>query len=394
MVEIEARWIRFRENFSMIHRPRIVVAGQIPPPMGGQNAMVLELLEKLRHRKEIRVDHLAFRFTQDTQAARKGQFGKVVELVRVIGRLIRLRLAGPIDVLVFPPGGPQRVPLFRDLLLLPWILLLCRRTVLHFHAAGIADAVRSGDLLARLVAWLCGRCHEAVVMTEFNRRDPVACGISVIHTMPHALRDDFSETNVERNRGETRLLAMGHLCEDKGTVTLIKAVAALRKDFPNLVLELAGESLAPYSAERLNADLDQAGIRDRVRVLGMLSGDAKKQAFARADLFVFPSVAPYESFGLVMVEAMMWGLPIIASEWRGNADVLGDSPGSSTFAPPGSDESLQNCLRAILARPENWSAMGKANREVFLARYHDTETRRTLPDLLIDMAYSRNEASK
>lgn len=370
----------------MNNLPRIIVAGQVPPPMGGQNAMVLELLEKLHTTGRARVEHLAFRFTPDTQSARKGQLAKMVELMRVIGRLAKLRIVGPIDLLVFPSGGPQTVPLFRDLLLLPWILLLCRRVVLQFHAAGLADAVAKGSLLARCVAWLGGRCPDAVVMTEFNRRDPAACGIRNIHVVPHTLEDHYRENEVDRGGPEIRLLAMGHLCADKGTPNLIRAVAALLKDFPELVLELAGEPLAPYSHEMLAGDIDRAGIRDHVRLLGMISGETKRRAFGRAHLFVFPSVAPYESFGLVMVEAMMWGLPVVASDWRGNADVLADSAGSVTFHPPDSSQALEDGLKLQLSDRGDWENKGKANRALFLSRYHSDGRKPVLSDRLLDIA--------
>ena len=370
----------------MSELPRIVVAGQVPPPMGGQNAMVLDLLEQLRATGKARVEHLAFQFTPDTQSARKGQLAKMVELVRVIGRLVKLRFGGPIDLLVFPSGGPQSVPLFRDLLLLPWILLFSRRVVLQFHAAGLADAVAQGGMLAKWVAWLGGRCEDAVVMTEFNRRDPAACGIGKIHVVPHKLTDHFRDSEVDRGSDEIRLLAMGHLCADKGTPDLIRAVSALRTEFPALILELAGEPLAPYSHEALDRDIRQAGVRDRVHLLGLVSGEAKRRAFGRADLFVFPSMAPYESFGLVMVEAMMWGLPVVASDWRGNADVLADSPGSATYRPPESGQALVDCLRGVLRNRHDFPEMGRANRRIFATRYDSGCERQSLPGLLLELA--------
>ncbi len=370
----------------MSRLPRIVVAGQVPPPMGGQNAMVLDLLEKLRATSQARVEHLAFRFTPDTQSARKGQWAKVLELARVLGRLVGLRLRGPIDLLVFPSGGPQTVPLFRDLLLLPWILLLSRQVVLQFHAAGLADAVAKGGLLARGVAWLGGRCPHAVVMTEFNRRDPAACGIRTIHVVPHTLEDQFRKSEVARGGDEIRLLAMGHLCADKGTPNLIRAVSGLREEFPGLVLELAGEPLAPYSHEMLDREIDHANVRDHVRLLGLVSGEAKRRAFGRADLFVFPSVAPYESFGLVVVEAMMWGLPIVASDWRGNSDVLAGAAGAVTFHPPDSAKALELCLRRMLHHRREWLEAGGANRELFLSHYDSRCNRQCLPELLLELA--------
>src|SRR3712207_6193578 len=92
--------------------------------------------------------HLPFHFTSDFQQARKAGVGKLLELLKIIGRLLRIRARGRIDLLIYPSGGPQTVPIIRDLLLLPWMLLFARKAVLHFHAAGIADRFekRSGRL--------------------------------------------------------------------------------------------------------------------------------------------------------------------------------------------------------------------------------------------------------
>lgn len=366
----------------MTRKPRIVVAGQLPPPMGGQNAMIAHLLGLLEKRSDVDVEHLAFRFTPDTRTARKGKFNKVVELVRVLARLMKIRLAGPIDLMVFPPGGPQSVPMVRDVLLMPWILAVSRRVILHFHAAGIADRLAQGDRLAGLAAWLYGRCGRAIVMTEFNRRDPLACGIAETEVIAHRLTDDYQPQTADNSKDEIRILAMGHLCADKGTPGLIAAFTEVRRSRPNLVLELAGEPLAPYSAESLEADLKKAGVRQAVRLLGVIGGAEKRAAFARADLFIFPSVAPYESFGLVLVEAMMWNLPILASDWRGNGDVVGTA-GGRLFSPPNSVVALTKALGEMLNDRERWPEYGAFNRERFLYRFSRNDKEEPLVDHLI-----------
>ncbi len=368
-----------------MRKSRIVVAGQIPPPMGGQNAMILGLLEDLRAMPEIAAEHLAFEFTKDTRAARKGGIGKLVELARVIARLVKLRCGGRIDLMVYPPGGPQAVPLMRDVLLLPWVLLLSRRVVLHFHAAGVADALVAGGLLARAAARLYARCPVAVVMTDFNRRDPEACGIREIHVVPHVMADDFRESEIDRGGAEIRVLAMGHLCADKGTPRLIEAMGALKVEYPELVLELAGEPLAPFTVEQLAAAIGAAGLDGRVRTLGVIGGEEKRRAFGRAHLFVFPSTAPYESFGLVLVEALMWALPVVASDWRGNPDVLASAPGTSIYAPADSAAAFTEALRAMLHSRLRWPESGAANRRTFLSRYTAT-AQKPLPALLLKLA--------
>jgi glycosyltransferase involved in cell wall biosynthesis len=103
----------------------------------------------------------------------------------------------------------------------------------------------------------------------------------------------------------------------------VAAFGRLAPLYPDWKLVLMGEFLPPYSEEVCRARCRELGIEDRVEIAGVLRGERKAAEFFRSHLFVFASVAPYESFGLVMAEAMMWGLPLLASNWRGNRDVAG-----------------------------------------------------------------------
>lgn len=363
-------------------KPRIVIAGQVPPPCGGQNVMIARMLESFRNDARFECGHLAFHFTPDFKDVRRGSLQKVLELVKVIGRLIALRMRGPIDLLIFPAGGPQTVPIVRDILLLPWVLLLTRRVVLQFHAAGIADRLAKGrGMLGALLALLYRRCHAAVVMTEFNRRDPEFFGIRRIEVIPHRLPDEFELSFVRRDRCCLRFLYVGHLCPDKGTPELLRAFKTVAECEPAAVLELVGECLPPLSDEQLRTQIRELGLEGRVETPGVLTGRAKLEAFGRADLFVFPSVAPYESFGLVMIEAMMWGLPIVATDWRGNRDVLGhDFEGICHAAGCDLAVSIAAALSDAIQTLRGRTRWTGRNRQLFLDRYRFTAETFDYPD--------------
>ncbi len=354
---------------------RVVIAGQVPPPYGGQNIMIQKALAQFARSPRCETVHLPFFFTPDLGQLRKGSARKLLELVRVIFRLLYIRLTGPIDLLLFPTGGPQHVPMIRDILLLPWALLMSRRVVLHFHAAGIADefTLHPHSLTTKMLRWLYSKAFSAVVMTEYNRRDPEAAGITRICVVPHRIDDDFDLTLVSRADPSTiRLLYVGHLCADKGTPQLIEAVALLRKTYANLTLDLVGECLPPFSEQELSRLLDRLEVRSHVRVKGLLTGRAKAEAFGHADLFVFPSVAPYESFGLVLVEAMSWQLPIIASDWRGNAEVLTTQAGAVCFPVTSVlSEDIGKALEDAMQQRHQWKEWGMKNRSIFEDRYKE-----------------------
>lgn len=354
--------------------------------------MIQKAVAQFGRRRDCETIHLPFFFTPDVSSARQGEFGKFLELIRVLVRLIRIRLAGPIDGMLFPVGGPQRVPMIRDLMLLPTVLLLSRKVILHFHAAGIAEQLKHGPdkVLAGLVAGIYRGAFAAIVMTEFNRRDPEAIGIKRIIVIPHRIDDEFDPTLLRRhNDHAVRFLYVGHLCADKGTPQLLEAFADLRSKHPELEieleLELVGECLPPFSQSELNELLDKFRIRSHVRLSGVLTGRAKQQAFARADLFVFPTVAPYESFGLVLVEAMSWRLPIVASRWRGNFDVLTANAGAIGFdASANLTPNLLKALEEALRQRAEWEKWGQMNRTLFEQRYRDSEDQNSLASPILD----------
>lgn len=351
--------------------PRIVVAGQTPPPMGGQNVMIRRAVELLRSEPSFRVDRLPFHFTMQWATSQRATLAKVVELVRVLGRLLRLRLDGRIDCLIYPLGGPSLVPIVRDLVLLPACYLAARTVVLHIHAGGIAEALprlpRPVALLARAVY---GRSDAAIVLTDFSRVDADSLGIERVEVIPNTLEDAFRPDWVERDPSMVTLLYVGHLCEAKGTPQLLEAFAALHARHPETRLVLIGEPLRPYRAEELVATIDRLELNDAVAVEGVVVGEDKWRWFGRADLFVFPSVAP-ESFPLVLLEAMMWGVPVIATDWRAHAEVLGDLRGGICFdIRPDVASALADALEKAMRDRDEWAAWGDIARRRYLDLSH------------------------
>lgn len=350
-------------------RRRLVVAGQLPPPMGGQNVMIAHSIDVFRRDGRLDVDHLEFGFTRSWSGARAASVAKVVELFRVLARLLRLRLAGPIDCLLYPVGGPHKNPVLRDLALLPFCYLASRNVVLHFHAGGIANSIRTFPTgLGALVRLVYSRAEGAVSLTQFGREDPESLGIENITVVPNVLDDEFDETLKPGRRAErVQLLYVGHLCEDKGTPQLISAFGDVAARHPSVDLVLLGEPIAPFTTADLDSLIESTGVSDRVHRPGVVSGEDKWRHFGSTDLFVFPSQAPYESFPLVLIEAMMWGLPVITTRWRGIPEVVGTPPpGPVVDVHPDLRSALGEALTSALDDPTLWDAWASRSRQRFL----------------------------
>lgn len=371
-------------------RTRVVIAGKMPPPIGGQNINTKRVFDLLAAEPDLAVDHLDMAFTTDWSDSRRAAPRKVIELGRVIGRAFRIRRRGRIDLLLYPAGGPHTVPIVRDLILLPLLRMLTANIVLHVRAAGLARRLASSGMLTRricrLVYGTC--CRHAVVLSEFGRADADAVGISMTHVIPNAFEDIAGGVRSHTPSTVARVLSVGHLCADKGTPALIAAFAAATADDPTAELTLVGEPLTPYSEQQLTADIEASGAHDRIRWTGPLLGEDLDAAYRGADLAVFASVAPYESFGMVMIEAMQWGLPLVVTDWRANLEVCGPAFGGVVASDPKDDltTSLRVALETALGDRTTWQAWGQHNREIYEQRFTMTVLRRRLLRLVAEVS--------
>ncbi|MEM7145289.1 MAG: glycosyltransferase family 4 protein [Verrucomicrobiota bacterium] len=354
---------------------RVVVAGKVPPPVGGQNLNVERFLRLLGEIEGIEALYWEWGFTKEWGTGRRGGIGKMVEFFRVLGRLVKLRMGGRLDYILYSTGGPHTVPIVRDLFLLPVACLFGRRVCVHFQAAGIAR--RLGELpgwMGWMLKLVHRPCYGAVVLTEFGRVDAEALGFGRIDVIGNAVEDERSEVERQGIGEVPRILNVGHLCVDKGTPGLIAACGDLRRKGYDFFLDLVGECLPPYTRERLGEDLAEAGLEGGVECPGVLRGEELGAVWGRGDLFVFSTVAPYESFGLVLVEAMRAGLPVVVTDWRANAEVFGAGEGGGGILVSGDEDvplarRLGAALEEALEKRGEWGRWGEMNRERYEARY-------------------------
>ena len=114
-----------------MNKKRVIVAGQLPPPVHGQNILIEQILSELRREKSFETLHWPFSFSRDLNTLRRVRVGKIVELIRVLWRLLLIRMAGSIDLMLYPVGGPHLVPIIRDICLLPFVRMASSKLVIN-----------------------------------------------------------------------------------------------------------------------------------------------------------------------------------------------------------------------------------------------------------------------
>lgn len=385
----------FTDELTMAERPiRVVVGGQLPPPVSGQHLAAERELAELRSDHRLEVAHIPYRFAETVADQGRASVRKLAGVGVVVGRLVRLRLSGRIDVFLHPISGPSRSSTAKDLLLLPPIILLSDRTMLRFHGAGHGrEWAGDRSILVRIARRVLGRCDAAVVQSEVNRVDPEWFGIDRVFVIPLSLVDDLDAASVQRNDVDkcVRVLYIGHLGPHRGTPQLVGAVAALSREIAGLELDLAGDPAHGYEEAELRRQIAQLGCEGRIRYRGTVVGRTKSDLLGQAHILAFPSVFEAESFGLVLVEGLMWGLPVIATDWRANREVL-DGASDAVIHPyqPDLQDEIASALRAMVSglRRGEVPSFSSANRAVFERRYLAKDGLSALPDAVVELARS------
>lgn len=137
----------------------------------------------------------------------------------------------------------------------------------------------------------------------------VGYGIKAPDVAPAQARVAFLEKFPELE-GKRNLLYLSRIHPKKGCDLLIPAFAKAAAADPSLHLIMAGPGDAPWIAE-LKDLARQLGVESRVTFTGMLKGAVKWGAYDVADAFVLPS--HQENFGIVVAEALAWGLPVLTT---------------------------------------------------------------------------------
>lgn len=140
-----------------------------------------------------------------------------------------------------------------------------------------------------------------------------------------------------------RFFTLGELVRHKGHHVLLEALARGVGGASGVRLEIGGAGPERGALERQAVRL---GIGRRVRFLGRLSRPAVRRALWRADAFVLPSFL--ETFGVVLIEAMATGLPVVATRCGGPEDIV--SPQTGRLVPPGDASALAGALNEVIQR--------------------------------------------
>lgn len=157
------------------------------------------------------------------------------------------------------------------------------------------------------------------------------------------------------------IVCAARLEREKEIGSLVEAMAEVVQTHPDAICCVAGQGA---QKDELLARIDTLRLNPNVRLLGFR--DDVLSLIGAAELFVLPS--PAEPFGLVLLEAMALGVPVIATSAGGPLEIVSHNE-SGLLVPPSDAHALAEAINELLDNPQQRQAMGKAGRARFEERF-------------------------
>ena len=207
---------------------------------------------------------------------------------------------------------------------------------------------------APLLRPIWARVHRRIAVSQAARHSAKGrLGKGDVKILPNGVEvDRFANAVPARDVPAGRkLLFVGRLEPRKGLPFAMRAFALLASRYPDLSLIVVGDG-----PERHAVDVLPAALRNRVHMMGKVTYEALPTYHRASDIFISPATGA-ESFGIVLVEAMAAGLPVVASNIPGYREVARDGR-ESLLVKPSDADALAQGIAHLLDHPEERDRLG------------------------------------
>lgn len=173
---------------------------------------------------------------------------------------------------------------------------------------------------------------------------------------------------INREVGEVvRILFLSNMMKEKGVFDLLEACKVLKESGLNFSCRFIGK-WSDISEETFNERVTDLKLKENVIYSGALYGDDKDLYLKESDIFVFPTFYHNETFGLVLLEAMQFALPLIATDEGGISDVVKDEYNGYIVAKNNID-ALAEKIMDLIQNPDKRKLFGENGNKLFVEKF-------------------------
>jgi glycogen(starch) synthase len=231
----------------------------------------------------------------------------------------------------------------------------------HSTEVGRAQGLHSPDSFSiNGIEWWSMYEADRVIVCSQSMKDEICGHFNLpqdkVDVIPNAIDATKYQTSVDRGAvrqrygvgyGEKLILCVGRLVPQKGVEYFIRAIPSIARRYPEAKFIIVGEG---WSRDILEAEARASGQNRKIQFTGFASDQEVIDLMTSADVLVVPSI--YEPFGIVALEGMATGVPVVASKVGGLAEVI-DHDQTGIFVYLKNPESIAWGIDRVLSDPDH-----------------------------------------
>ena len=347
-----------------LSRSKILLFGYLPPPYFGPSVTYRALMKS---EFSSRFDVTFVDITVSDSVADLERF-RIAKLLKIFGTLLRscgLMVTRRFDFCCCPVSV-NRNAFLKDALLLQLARFFRVPTVLYAHGNNLPDFYEhSSPLVKKIIGRTFRNATAAIVLGDrlrfnFDKWLPPE-KIFVVPTGIEPL--DVAPEIVNRSSVPT-VLYLGNLIREKGVFVLLEAARIVAAKGRDIRFVFAGAWFRTEDEHAAKQFVAQNELEKVVRFAGPVYGAAKWRLIFGSDILAFPTFYYYETMGLVLLEAMQAGLPIVTTRRASIPEIVEDGINGYLIEEQSADDLAEKILN-LVDNPALRKSMGEANRRKF-----------------------------
>ena len=348
---------------------KILIVGQTPPPFHGQAISTETLLKGNYSKVKLYLVRLSFSSSID-QVGRVNLY-KIFHLFGVIFRIYLFRILYGVKTLYFMPVGNKTVPFIRDTVILLTSRWLFSKTIFHFRVGGLKSFYLDLPYILKLIfRKIYFRADLAIKLSDTGTGDDECFMAKRIAIVPNGIKDyylSYGSQSINKDPVPT-ILYVGAIMESKGIYTILETCKILKDESIVFKCRIIGEFSSLKLKKWVHEKIKEFGIESHLIFGGMKTNEDKWMEYMRAHLFFFPS--HHETFGRVLLEAMSFRLPIVASDTGGIPTIV-ENGISGFLIPVRHSDIFAEKIKILLNDPRLAHEMGNIGRQIFIQKFSE-----------------------